>query len=62
MGISLSIVPKIRVHSDGSLGEPNDVYCGGIEHKMGIHGSSTCTLNFGENGNCLGILLGEPNK
>ncbi len=61
-GISLFIVPKIRVNPDGSLGESNDVYCGGIEHKMGIKGSSTCTLNFGENGNCCGILLGEPNS
>jgi alkylation response protein AidB-like acyl-CoA dehydrogenase len=61
-GISLFIVPKVWVNSDGSLGEKNDVYCGGIEHKMGIHGSSTCTLNFGENGNCRGILLGEPNS
>ncbi|MCP4667081.1 MAG: acyl-CoA dehydrogenase, partial [Deltaproteobacteria bacterium] len=61
-GISLFIVPKIWVHADGSLGEPNDVYCGNIEEKMGIHGSSTCTLNFGENGKCRGILLGEPNS
>jgi alkylation response protein AidB-like acyl-CoA dehydrogenase len=61
-GISLFIVPKIRVNPDGSLGEPNDVYCGGIEHKMGILGSATCTLNFGENGKCRGILLGEPNS
>ena len=61
-GISLFIVPKIRVNPDGSLGEPNDVYCGNIEEKMGIHGSSTCTLNFGENGKCRGILLGEPNS
>jgi alkylation response protein AidB-like acyl-CoA dehydrogenase len=61
-GISLFIVPKIRVNPDGSLGEPNDVFCGGIEHKMGIHGSSTCTMNFGENGGCRGILLGEPNS
>jgi len=61
-GISLFIVPKVWVNPDGSLGESNDVYCGGIEHKMGIHGSSTCTLNFGENGNCRGILLGEPNS
>jgi alkylation response protein AidB-like acyl-CoA dehydrogenase len=59
-GISLFIVPKIWVNPDGSLGEPNDVFCEGIEHKMGIHGSSTCTLNFGENGKCRGILLGEP--
>jgi 3-(methylthio)propanoyl-CoA dehydrogenase len=61
-GISLFIVPKIRVNPDGSLGEPNDVYCGNIEHKMGIAGSSTCTLNFGENGGCRGILLGEPHS
>ncbi len=61
-GISLFIVPKIRVNPDGSLGEPNDVFCGGVEHKIGIHGSSTCTLNFGENGGCRGILLGEPHS
>ncbi|MDZ7700229.1 MAG: acyl-CoA dehydrogenase [Deltaproteobacteria bacterium] len=61
-GISLFIVPKIRVNSDGTLGEANDVFCSGVEHKMGIHGSSTCSLNFGENGNCRGILLGEPNS
>ncbi len=59
-GISLFIVPKVWVNSDGSLGEPNDNFCEGIEHKMGIHGSPTCTLNFGENGTCRGILLGEP--
>ena len=61
-GISLFIVPKIWVNPDGSLGEPNDVYCGNTEEKMGIHGSCTCTLNFGENGKCRGILLGEPNS
>jgi len=60
-GISLFIVPKIWVNPDGSLGEANDVYCSGIEHKMGVSGTSTCTLNFGENGKCRGILLGEPN-
>jgi alkylation response protein AidB-like acyl-CoA dehydrogenase len=60
-GISLFIVPKVWVNPDGSLGEPNDVFCGNIEHKMGIKGSATCTLNFGENGKCRGILLGEPN-
>ena len=42
----------------GSLGEPNDVNTGGIEHKMGIKGSATATLNFGENGKCIGELLG----
>ena len=61
-GISLFIVPKIWVNPDGSLGESNDVQCGGIEHKMGLKGSATCTLNFGENGSCRGILLGEPNS
>jgi alkylation response protein AidB-like acyl-CoA dehydrogenase len=57
-GISLFLVPKIRVNPDGSLGEANDVACAGIEHKMGIKGSATCTLYFGENGNCVGELLG----
>jgi alkylation response protein AidB-like acyl-CoA dehydrogenase len=59
-GLSLFIVPKIRVEPDGSLGEPNDVFCTNIEHKMGMHGSSTCGLNFGEKGRCRGILLGDP--
>ncbi|MCU0579635.1 MAG: acyl-CoA dehydrogenase [Desulfobacterota bacterium] len=59
-GISLFIVPKIWVNPDGSLGEPNDVFCSNIEHKMGLHGSATCGLSFGENGRCRGLLLGEP--
>ena len=58
-GISIFIVPKYTVNDDGSLGEPNDVKCGGIEHKMGIKGYATCTLNFGEDGKCIGELLGE---
>lgn len=57
-GLSLFIVPKIRVNPDGSLGEPNDVACTAIEHKMGIHGSATAALAFGESGNCEGHLLG----
>jgi len=61
-GISLFLVPKYRVNPDGSLGEFNDVKCGNIEEKMGIHGSSTCTLNFGDDGNCVGYLVGEENK
>lgn len=61
-GISIFIVPKYRVNSDGSLGDSNDVVCSGIEHKMGIKGSATCTLNFGDNGNCVGHLLGEQRK
>ncbi len=61
-GISLFMVPKFRVKPDGSVGEPNDVVCTGIEHKMGIHGSPTCSLAFGANGQCHGWLLGEEDK
>ncbi|MBW2032103.1 MAG: acyl-CoA dehydrogenase [Deltaproteobacteria bacterium] len=57
-GLSLFIVPKLRVR-DGEPGETNDVVCTGIEEKMGCHGSSTCTLNFGDEDNCIGELLGE---
>jgi alkylation response protein AidB-like acyl-CoA dehydrogenase len=58
-GISIFLVPKIRVNPDGSLGKPNDVSTGNIESKMGIHGNATCTLNFGENGECIGYLMGQ---
>jgi alkylation response protein AidB-like acyl-CoA dehydrogenase len=61
-GISLFLVPKIRVNDDGSLGEPNDVVCTGIEEKMGIHANATCSLSLGSKGNCHGTLLGEENK
>ena len=61
-GISLFLVPKIWVNDDGSLGEFNDVVCTGIEHKMGIHGSATCSLTLGGKGQCRGTLLGEINK
>lgn len=61
-GISIFIVPKYRVNDDGSLGEFNDVKTGNIEHKMGIKGSATCTLNFGEDGNCIGELLGNERE
>ncbi len=57
-GLSLFIVPKIRVNDDGSLGQPNDVTVGSIEHKMGINGSCTCVLNFGESDGCVGELVG----
>jgi hypothetical protein len=57
-GLSLFAVPKIRVNDDGSLGAPNDVLVGNIEHKMGINGSSTCVLNFGESDGCAGELVG----
>jgi len=61
-GISLFLVPKFLVNADGSVGESNDVRCSGIEHKMGIHGSPTCTMVFGESGRCKGWLLGEEGK
>ncbi len=61
-GISIFIVPKYRVNPDGSLGEFNDVTCAGIEHKMGIKGSATCTLSFGDNNNCIGWLLGQERQ
>jgi alkylation response protein AidB-like acyl-CoA dehydrogenase len=61
-GISLFIVPKYLVNDDGSIGDLNDMSCVGIEEKMGIHGNATCTLAFGEKGNCIGTLLGEENK
>ncbi len=61
-GLSLFIVPKYRVNDDGSLGEFNDITLGRIEEKMGIHASPTCLLNFGDNGNCIGELVGEINQ
>jgi hypothetical protein len=61
-GISLFIVPKIWVNEDGSLGEPNDVVCTGIEEKMGIHANSTASISLGSKGECRGLLLGEANK
>ncbi len=60
-GLSLFIIPKIRVNPDRSLGEPNDVVCSRIEEKLGIHGSPTCSLVFGGNDHCEGFLLGEEN-
>ncbi len=62
-GISLFIVPKFLIGSDGVAGERNDVYCSGIEHKLGINANPTCTLNYGEKGTgALGELVGEANK
>ncbi|WP_424192732.1 acyl-CoA dehydrogenase C-terminal domain-containing protein [Ampullimonas aquatilis] len=58
-GISLFVVPKIMVHPDGSLGDRNAIYCGAIEHKMGIHGNATCQMNLD---GATGYLLGEPNR
>ena len=61
-GISLFIAPKIWVNPDGSLGETNDIVCTGIEEKLGLHASPTCSLSLGAKGRCRGLLLGEPNK
>jgi alkylation response protein AidB-like acyl-CoA dehydrogenase len=61
-GISIFVVPKFKINADGSLGELNDVATGNIESKMGIHGNSTCTLNFGENGKCVGYLMGQERE
>jgi hypothetical protein len=58
-GITLFVVPKIMVKDDGSLGASNGVSCGSIEHKMGIHGNSTCVMNYD---NATGCLIGEENR
>jgi acyl-CoA dehydrogenase len=58
-GISLFIVPKFHVEADGSLGARNTVSCGAIEHKMGIHGNSTCVMNYDD---AVGYLIGTANK
>ena len=58
-GVSLFVVPKTLVNADGSLGARNGVTCGSIEHKMGIHGNSTCVMNYD---NAVGWLVGEENK
>lgn len=59
-GLSLFVVPKYRVNDDGTLGSWNDVTTISIEHKMGMKGSATCNLAFGENNDCYGYLIGNP--
>lgn len=61
-GISLFLVPKFLVEPNGSLGARNDVHCVSLEHKLGIHGSPTCTMAYGDHGGATGFLLGEANK
>ena len=66
-GISLFLVPKFLVDDDGSLGSRNDVFCSGLEHKLGIHGSPTCTMIYGDGfggaePGAVGWLIGEENK
>ncbi|MCF6225607.1 MAG: acyl-CoA dehydrogenase [Xanthomonadales bacterium] len=61
-GISLFLVPKFLLDDNGKPGQRNDAYCVGIEHKLGIHGSPTCTLNFGDNGGAVGYLVGKEHN
>ena len=61
-GISLFLVPKYLINADGSLGERNDVKPVGVEHKLGIHSSPTCTMAFGDNGGAVGYLVGPLNQ
>ena len=58
-GISLFVVPKFVVNADGSLGERNPIFCGALEHKMGIHGNATCQINLD---GAVGSLVGAPHK
>ncbi|HEX8535368.1 MAG TPA: acyl-CoA dehydrogenase family protein, partial [Allosphingosinicella sp.] len=60
-GISLFLVPKYRLDDAGTPAEFNDVRCVSIEHKMGIHASPTCVMSYGDDGDCVGWLIGEEN-
>ena len=61
-GISLFLVPKFLVNADGSLGARNDIYPSGVEHKLGMHASPTCTMTMGDQGGAIGYLVGEENQ
>jgi len=61
-GISLFIVPKFMLNADGAPGARNDVKCVSIEHKLGIHASPTCVMQYGDGGGATGYLVGEPNR
>jgi alkylation response protein AidB-like acyl-CoA dehydrogenase len=61
-GISLFLIPKFLVNADGSLGAHNDIYPSGVEHKLGIHASPTCTMTMGDRGGAIGYLIGEENR
>jgi alkylation response protein AidB-like acyl-CoA dehydrogenase len=61
-GISCFVVPKFLVNQDGSLGKANDLRCVSVEHKLGIHASPTCVMSFGDEGECVGYLIGEENR
>src|SRR5881394_3658507 len=61
-GISLFLIPKFLVNADGSLGGRNDIYPSGVEHKLGMHASPTCTMTMGDHGGAIGYLIGEENR
>jgi len=61
-GISLFVVPKFLPRPDGTPGERNDIRCVSIEHKLGIHGSPTCVLAYGDQKGAIGYLVGEENR
>ena len=61
-GISLFLVPKFLVGANGALGARNDLVCSSIEHKLGIHGSPTAVMSFGDHGGAVGYLVGEPHR
>jgi 3-(methylsulfanyl)propanoyl-CoA dehydrogenase len=61
-GISLFLIPKFLVNPDGSLGQRNDIYASGIEHKLGMHAAPTCTMTMGDHGGAIGYLIGEENR
>ncbi|MEO7248423.1 MAG: acyl-CoA dehydrogenase, partial [Novosphingobium sp.] len=61
-GISLFIVPRFHVNADGGVGAPNDCRAVSLEHKLGIHASPTCVMSYGDNGECIGELIGGENN
>ncbi|MDB5656658.1 MAG: acyl-CoA dehydrogenase [Tardiphaga sp.] len=61
-GISLFLIPKFLVNADGSLGARNDIHASGVEHKLGMHASPTCTMTMGDKGGAIGYLIGEENR
>ncbi|WP_417463900.1 acyl-CoA dehydrogenase [Kordiimonas sp.] len=61
-GISMFVVPKFHLDANGNPGERNDVRCVSLEHKLGIHASPTCVMSFGDEGNCIGYIVGEENQ